>query len=140
MTIEARHKAFGNVKSALASSPVLRLHDFKFPFELHIHWAKTGLDVVLSQRDGHKQEYVVAYASRSNNKAKSNYLCYKGEALGVVWAVTHYRHNLYGAPFTLITDHQPLEWLLASNKLKASTHADHLSCRNTISKSPTYQV
>ena len=37
--------------------------------------------------------------------------------LAVVWAVTHFRHFLYGKPFTLVTDHQPLEWLLTSNKL-----------------------
>ena len=40
----------------------------------------------------------------------------------VVWAVTHYRHYLYGKPFTLVTDHQPLEWLLTTNKL-TSKHA-----------------
>ena len=35
----------------------------------------------------------------------------------VVWAVTHFRHYLYGKAFTLVTDHQPLEWLLTNNKL-----------------------
>ena len=34
-----------------------------------------------------------------------------------MWAVTHYRHYLYGKPFTLVTDHQSLEWLLISNNL-----------------------
>ena len=34
-----------------------------------------------------------------------------------MWAVTHYRHTLYGKPFTLVTTHQPVEWLLTSNKL-----------------------
>ena len=34
-----------------------------------------------------------------------------------MWEVTHYRHSLYGKQFTLVTDHQPLEWLLTSNKL-----------------------
>ena len=56
------------------------------------------------------------YASRSNNKVESNYSSYEGEALAVVWAVTQFRHYLYGKSFVLVTDHQPLEWLLTSNK------------------------
>ena len=35
----------------------------------------------------------------------------------VVWAVTHFRHYLYGMPFTLVRDHQPLEWLLTNHKM-----------------------
>ena len=34
-----------------------------------------------------------------------------------MWVVTHFRHYLYGKPFTLVNNHQPLEWLLTSNKL-----------------------
>ena len=90
------------------------------PFELHTDWAKTSLGAVLSQRDDDKNEYVIAYASCSNNRPKSNFSSYEGEALAVVWAVTHFRHYLYGNPLTLVTDHQPLEWLLISNKLTGS--------------------
>ena len=70
----------------------------------------------MSQRDDDKSEYVIAYASRSNNNAESNYSRYEGEALAVVWVVTHFRHYLYGKPFLLVTN-QPLEWLLTGNKL-----------------------
>ena len=72
---------------------------------------------MLSQRDDDRNEYVIAYVSRSNNKAESNYSNHEGEAMAVVWAITHYRHYLYGKPFTLVTDHQPLEWILTNNKL-----------------------
>ena len=96
---------------------MLRALDFKRPFELHIGWAKTSLGAVLSLRDDDRNEYVIAYASRSNNKAERNYSSYEGEALAVVWAVTYSCHYLYGKPFILVTNHQPLEWLLTSNKL-----------------------
>ena len=106
---KARQRAFDELKDALTSSPVLRSADFTRPFQLHTDWAKTGLGVVLSQRDDGKHKYVVAYASRNTNKAESNYSIYERKALAVVSAVTHFRHYLYGKRFTLITDHQPLE-------------------------------
>ena len=81
---------------------------------MHTVEAKTRLGAVLSQQDDDKNEYVIAYASRSNNKAESNCSSYEGEAMAVVWAVTHFRHYLYGKPFVLVIDHQPL---LTGNKL-----------------------
>ena len=80
--------------------------DFKRPFELHTDWAKTSLGSLLSHRDDGMNEYVVAYASCNDNKAESNYSSYEGEALAVVWAVTHYRHYLYSKSLTILTDHQ----------------------------------
>ena len=76
-----------------------------------------GLGAVLTQRDDEGHEYVVAYASRSNNEAESRYSSYEGECLAVVWAVSHFRCYLFGTKFTLITDHQPLRWLMESDKL-----------------------
>jgi hypothetical protein len=63
------------------------------------------------------KEYVIAYASRSNNKAKSNYFSYEGECLIVVWVIIHFRPYLYGTNFILYTDHQPIKWLMTNNKL-----------------------
>ena len=77
--------------------PVLKAPDFKRPFELHTDWAKIGLGAVLSQRDDDTIDYVIAYASRSNNKAEGNYSSNEGEALAVVWAVTHGGRVLLGA-------------------------------------------
>ena len=40
----------------------------------------------------------------------------EGECLVVVWATQHFREYLFGTPFTLITDHEPLKWLMQTNK------------------------
>ena len=69
------------------------------------------------QKDEERRDYVVVFASRNNNNAKSNYSSYKEEALAVVWAIVHCRPYLHGQCFTLVTDHQPLKWLMESNKL-----------------------
>ncbi|CAM6111296.1 unnamed protein product [Calypogeia fissa] len=76
-----------------------------------------GLGAVLTQQDEQKKEFVVAFASRSNNAVESRYSSYEGECLTVVWTVAHFRCYLFGTPFTLVTDHQPLKWLMESSKL-----------------------
>jgi hypothetical protein len=76
-----------------------------------------GLGAVLTQCDDEGKEFVVAYASRSNNVAESRYSFYEGECLVVVWAVAHFRCYLFGTQFTLVTDHEPLKWLMESDKL-----------------------
>ena len=60
---------------------------------------------------------MIAYASRSNNDAEAKYSSYEGECLVVVWGVAHFRPYLYGQQFTLMTDHQPLKWLMEMDKL-----------------------
>jgi hypothetical protein len=76
-----------------------------------------GFGAVLTQCDDERKEFVVAYASHSNNATKSRYCSYKGESLVTVWAVAHFRCYLFGTQFTLVTDHQPLKWLMESDKL-----------------------
>jgi hypothetical protein len=62
----------------------LKRPDFNKVFILHIDWNVFGIGVILSQLDEDGKEHVIAYASRNNNKAKSNYFSYEGECLAVV--------------------------------------------------------
>jgi hypothetical protein len=55
--------------------------DFNKVFILHTNWNARGIGVILGQLDEEDKEYVIAYASRSNNKAKSNYSSYEGGVL-----------------------------------------------------------
>ena len=112
-----QQQAFETLKQKLGSAPVLRRPDVSKSFQLHTDWSSLGLGAVLTQKDDLGREYVVAYASRSNNTAEANYSSYEGEALAAVWAIAHFRPYLYGQRFTLVTDHQPLRWLMESDKL-----------------------
>ena len=114
---DSTHEAFNALKDKLAEYPILRRPNFSVVFILHTDWSALGIGAILGQCDEEGKEYVVAYASRSNNKAESNYSSYEGECLAVVWAVIHFRPYLYGTKFTLYTDHQPLKWLMTNDKL-----------------------
>jgi hypothetical protein len=82
---------------------------------LHIDWNTLGLGVVLTQVDDDGQEFVVAYANRSNNKTKAKYSLHERKCLIVFWAISTFWCYLYGSPFTLVTNHQPLKFLMESN-------------------------
>ncbi|GAQ93234.1 hypothetical protein KFL_013780010, partial [Klebsormidium nitens] len=110
-------EALEQLKLKLTEAPILRRPDFTRPFELHTDWSATGLGAVLAQRDDEMKEYVIAYASRSNNRTERNYSSYHGECLAAVWGVCYFRVYLYGRPFTLITDHEPLQWLMTNTRL-----------------------
>jgi site-specific DNA-cytosine methylase len=110
--------AFLALKKCMAEAPKLVRADPNRPFELHTDWSTFGMGAVLVQRDDQDQEQVIAFASRSNNKAEANYSSYEGECLAVKWAVTHFRCYLWGNSCVVITDHQPLLWLLSNDKLR----------------------
>jgi hypothetical protein len=76
-----------------------------------------SLGAVITEKNDFGQNYVVAYASQSNNTAEVNYSSYKKETLAAVWAIAHFHSYLYGQCFTLVTHYQALRWLLASDKL-----------------------
>ena len=103
--------AFDTLKQKLTQSPVLAFADFSLPFRLYTDASLAGLGAVLSQiQQG--REYVIAYASRSLHPAEkndSNYSAFKLELVALKWAITEkFRDFLWGAKFTVFTDHQPL--------------------------------
>ncbi len=105
------------LKDRLVVAPILRRPIRGRPFHVHIDWSMWGFGTVLTQCDDEGKEFVVAYASCSNNAAESHYSSYEGECLATVWVVTHFMCYLFGTQFTLVTDHQPLKWLMEFDKL-----------------------
>jgi hypothetical protein len=102
---EEAQEAFNTLKEKLLEFPILRRPNFNKVFILHTDWSALGISDILGQLDEEGNEYVIAYASRSNGKAESNYFSYKGECLAIVWAIIHFKPYLYGTKFTLYTDH-----------------------------------
>ena len=112
-----QNDAFLAVKEMLVSPAVLKMPVKGLPYRLATDWSEYGYGAVLSQIHPDGNEYPVAFASRACNKHEKNYASYKGEMLAAVWGVEHFRMYLLGQSFTLVTDHQPLAFLMKSQKL-----------------------
>lgn len=107
--------AFSILKKKLVQAPILAYPQFKKGsphFVLQTDASSVGLGAVLEQ-NGH----VIAYASRSLNKAEQQYSVIQKECLAAVFAMKQFRHYLLGRPFHLLTDHCPLQWL-SSQKME----------------------
>lgn len=108
---EKCEEAFQKLKELMTKAPVLCFPDFEKPFKLCTDASDQGLGVVLSQ-DTDVGERPIAYASRSLKKSELNYPVIEKEALAVVWGIGIFRQYLLGHKFTVITDHNPLRWLM----------------------------
>ena len=99
--------SFNTLKSKLTTPPVSAYPRFTVPFIVSTDASDKTIGGVLSQvQNGHEQ--VVAYWSRQLQKAERNYSTIEREALAVVGAVKEFYPYLYGFPFKLLTDHNPL--------------------------------
>ena len=103
-------KAFTQIQEKMATRPELSFLDFSLPFELSVDASEIGLGAVLQQTvEG--SERVVSFASTTLHQHEKNYSTIEKEMLAIVFAIGHFRCYLYGKPFLLKTDHQPLVWL-----------------------------
>jgi hypothetical protein len=108
-----QQQAYAKLKQKMTEPGlVLRPLDPKREAILHTDWSLFGIGAVLGQLDEAGNEYLVSCSSRSLNKHEKNYPSYKGELLALTWAVFTFRRLLHGRRFKLITDHQPLTWLM----------------------------
>lgn len=108
---QKQQNAFDRLKECLIKAPVLTYPEFSRPFIIFTDASGIGLGAVLSQKGEDGREHVIAYASRSLNKAEQNYSVTEQECLAVVWAIKHFQHYLGMKPFELVTDHSALKWL-----------------------------
>ena len=119
---QLQENAFQQLKRQLQKPPILGFPQYNKPFELHTDASMLGFGAVLYQEQDN-QKRVIAYASRGLSKSKKNYPVHKLEFLALKWAVTEKYHDyLYGNTFTVLTDNNPLTYVLTSAKLDATGH------------------
>ncbi|KAE8985902.1 hypothetical protein PR001_g22755 [Phytophthora rubi] len=83
---EAQEFAFERVKMLLTTRPLLLYPNFELLFRLVTDASKVGLGACLMQDHGHGWQ-PIAYGSKVNNSAESNYSITELECLAVVWSV-----------------------------------------------------
>lgn len=114
--------AFETVISKLTTAPVLGFADPKLPYILHTDASTVGLGAALYQEQ-QGQRRVIAYASRGLSQCEARYPAHKLEFLALKWAVTEkFQDYLYGSPFLVVTDSNPLTYILTSAKLDATSY------------------
>eukprot|EP00731_Ephydatia_muelleri_P001660 Em0001g1660a len=104
-------KVFQELKMQLCNVPVIRTPDFKVPFILQTDASDCGIGGVLSQLDASGEEHPVAYFSRKLVPREKNYATIEKECLSIKAAIQNFRVYLFGAKFTVVTDHRALKWL-----------------------------
>lgn len=115
-------EAFELIIEKLTSAPVLGFADPKLPYVLHTDASTTGLGAALYQDQG-GQLRAIAFASRGLSKSEARYPAHKLEFLALKWSVTEKFHDyLYGGQFTVVTDSNPLTYILTSARLDATSY------------------
>ena len=117
---EKHQSSFDTIIDRLSNPPVLAYADYSLPFKVHTDASFDGLGAVLYQtQDG--KERAIAYASRSLKPSEKNYPAHKLEFLALKWAICEKFHDyLYGSLFEVITDNNPLTYVLTTAKLDAT--------------------
>ena len=118
-------QAFETLTQVLTSAPVMAYFDVTKETYVTVDASPVGISAILGQRINETDDYrAVAYASRALTAVERRYSETEREALAIVWAVEHYHLFLFGATFTLITDHKPLEVIYGSPKSKPSARME----------------
>ena len=110
--------AFGALKEALSTVPVLGYPDFSREFILETDASLNGLGSILSQQGKHRKICVIAYASHSlhaSERSMCNYSLVKLELLALKWSVMEkFRDYLLGLQFQAHTDNNPFAYVMES--------------------------
>lgn len=115
-------QAFRAIIEKLTTAPILGFADPKLPYTLHTDASTMGLGAALYQEQ-EGQMRVIAYASRGLSKSESRYPAHKLEFLALKWAVTEkFSDYLYGSQFMVVTDSNPLTYVLSTAKLDAMSY------------------
>ena len=108
----------------LATRPTLAYFDPRKDTILTVDASPTGLGGILSQKDGHGELNMVAYASKVLSDVDKRYSQTEREALSAIWACEHYHLYLYGQPVTVLTDHMPLLGMINKPGAKLSARVE----------------
>ena len=143
-TWTSKHQAaYETLKQALIDSPVMSHFDTSKETSVLVDASPVGLSAILIQKDPNQNaSNITAYASRALSPVEQRYSQTEKEALAIVWGIEHFHMYLFGAPFTLITDHKPLQLIYNNPRSRppAELNAGFCDFNNMTSTSYTGQA
>lgn len=109
--------AFDLIMKKLTSTPVLGFTDPQLPYVLRTDASTLGIGAKGAKWAN--KSYSICKEGLS--KSEKKYPAHKLEFLALKWAITEkFSDYLYGSNFTVVTDSNPLTYLLTSAKLDAT--------------------
>lgn len=105
---EEEARAFGRLKELLTSSHVMAAPRLGQPYRLYTDACNYAVGGILVQEDDEGVERVIQYISHQLSGSQLRWATIEKEAYAVVYAIEKLRPYLYGAEFTVYTDHKPL--------------------------------
>ncbi|RVW72758.1 Retrovirus-related Pol polyprotein from transposon opus [Vitis vinifera] len=117
-TMKGMSKYFDQLKQFLTTAPIVRVPNWKLPFEVMCDASDFAVGVVLGQRE-YGKPYVIYYASKTLNEAQMNYTTTEKELLAVVFALDKFRAYLVGSFIIVFIDHSTLKYFLTKQDAKA---------------------
>ena len=116
-------EAFERLKMCCMTAPVLAFTDLEKEFQLETDASSEGLGAVLSQKQADGKWHLVTFGSRELKGGEAKYHSSKLEFLALKWAITEqFREYLQYRPFTVLTDNNPLTYILMTPNLDALGH------------------
>ena len=107
---DACEQAFLDIKSRLASRPILRPPDYDQPFLMAVDASDKAIGAYLFQCvDG--IEHPICFLSKKLNKHQRNYSTVEKEAFGLLFATRAFSVYFGTSPVVVYTDHSPLQFL-----------------------------
>ena len=100
------------LKERLTTAPILVYPDFSIPFTLYTDASGDSIGFNLTQIQ-HGQERAIVYGGRNFSDTEKKCSVTEREALSVIVAIQKCRPYLLGNHFTVVVDHQTLEWLMS---------------------------
>ena len=99
--------SFEKLKQVLVTAPVLVKAQMTKPFELFTDASQDHVGAVLMQKL-EDQLKPIGYFSKKLKPVERRYSTTDREALAIILSCRRFHHFLWGVPFTIHTDHQPL--------------------------------
>ena len=125
-----QERALEKLRDALTNASENAYFDSTKKTEVFTDASPVGVAAVLTQKDPDSDKRkIIAYARRALSSTKQNYSQLEREALAIVWSCEHFHLYLYGAKFTVLTDHQPLVSIFSNPASKPSARLERWSLR-----------